>query len=145
MIKLALVSDIDIEYFTMMQKSLVLPNPSEHMFELYIINMICQHLHLRAELDYSIESSHIHKHKRKGIMNPLFAEIILLIKSVIKLHDSESFTNLVLFINKFLVLIEKDQLPLSFNKYTNYLYHINHSRNIVECLEFIVTKYDIII
>lgn len=134
------MSEDRIAKYLEQDKKLIIPTPPDSLIELFILSLIPQFARITAEHDYSVENVSI-CNKTLGKFNKNYAELIALIKNVFKTKTKEVFNNLITFINE----LNPDVLSecKSFTKWTNYCYNIKHSTNLVECLEFVIFKYNI--
>ena len=134
----SIMPDDKIDSYVKLDEKLICINPPESLIELYLISRLTQDIGLRAEHDYSIENITIMP-KTLGKFNPNYGILITKIRTVCKNKDIESFILLCDEINKYV------SIPFPLRKWENYCYSIKHSTCLTETLEFIISKYNILL
>ena len=143
------LSNEDKLYFENKKKNLILLNPKKNIIDLYIIKMITQYLQIRAENDYSIENLKKIHEKKLNNYNKTYDIIVSLLITLFKSNKLEDLNNLYIFIYNF---IEENKENYNYeiklnNKILKYdkdeLYSVLHSRNINECLSYLISYYNI--
>lgn len=125
-------------------KEYVIPDPNAELWKIYSCSTLVEILGLRAELDYSIENRDKIPDAEKQLFkqNPRYTEIVGTIKGLYGKEGGKysDFVKLHELVNKFLNLIEKEEIDNEYIYTGEYTTDIRETETVKECMNAIMCK-----